>query len=151
MTILINTMITYYCVHTYLSSVTSQENTFVNICSRGCIPRKHRKINVVNYIFHILDSSAYSKQQMHFKIIFVIVNMTIVMCYFSLNFLFIIQISKNKGILRKLVVFCQSVTESSVNHQQELIKLLHTGSYLQLLHHVGNVTHFPVNVTILEI
>lgn len=90
MTILINTMITYYCVHTYLSSVTSQENTFVNICSRGCIPRKHRKINVVNYIFHILDSSAYSKQQMHFKIIFVIVNMTIVMCYFSLNFLFII-------------------------------------------------------------
>lgn len=45
------------------------------------------------------------------------------MCYFSVNFLLIIYISKNKGILWKLIVSYQSVIESSINYYKELIKL----------------------------
>lgn len=72
---------------------------------------------------HILTALLIPNSKCILKLIFVIVNFIIVMCYFSLNFLLIIYISKNKGILWKLIVSYQSVIESSINYYKELIKL----------------------------
>lgn len=72
---------------------------------------------------HILTALLIPNSKYILKLIFVIVNFIIVMCYFSLNFLLIIYISKNKGILWKLIVSYQSVIESSINYYKELIKL----------------------------
>lgn len=105
--------------HTYHQLVMSQENAFVNVCSQRPSTRKTEKNKCDD--LHILTSLLTPNSKYILKLIFVIVNLIIVMCYFSLNFLLIIYISKDKGILWKLIVSYQSVIEISINYYKELI------------------------------